>query len=88
MKKLRTFGLSRVKIKQRICGVVLHPPNCNAGELVCIGPGRGNIGLESQPGRELLFALWRSNDGSMMTKCVEKKAFEKSQSDKEGSVTQ
>ena len=41
------------------------------------------MGLESQPVRELLFALLRSNDASVMTKCVEMKAFEKSQSDKE-----
>ena len=56
-------------------GVVLHPPNCNAGELLCIGPGRWNMGLESQPGRELLLTLWRWNDGSVMTKCAERNAF-------------
>ena len=51
MKKLMTFSLSRVRLKQGMCGVVLHPPNCNAGQVVCIGPGRQNMRLESQPGR-------------------------------------
>ena len=30
------------------------------------------MGLESQPGRELLLTLWRWNDGSVMTKCRNK----------------
>ena len=75
VKKLMKYSLSRLRIKQRMCGVILHAPNCNSGQPVCIGPGRWNMWLESQPGRELLLTMWIQNDGSGMTKFVERNTY-------------
>ena len=76
------YSLSRMRIKHRMCGVALHVPNCNAGQLVCIWPGKWNLRLDSQPGREQLLIVWRQNEASGMTKCAERNAFRQSQTDK------